>query len=142
MRRGAFDRMMIEVELEANPKIGRLDNAQYRCLISGVWALAAKATPRGYLVAAGEPIAPEDVARQARCSVTVARKTLAALRQMDMIEMDDELGVEFVHDWWEMNPDPKKPDPTGAERQRRWRERMKARNGSRNALRNGASDAA
>lgn len=132
-----FQRMMIEIELGSNLKIGRLTDAQFRCLITGVWALAAKADPRGYLVVAGEPATAQDVAHQAHCNVRVAQQTMNVLRSMEMIEMDEDLGVEFCHDWWRINPDPK-PDPTNAERQARWRERRRA---AHNAARNGASNA-
>lgn len=132
----AFDRMMIEVEIGGNAKIGRLSDAQFRCLLTGVWALAAKAMPRGYLVVADEPATAHDVAHQAHCTPAVARKTLELLRSMEMIEMDDQLGVEFVHDWWSINPDPK-PDPTNAERQRRFKaKRAVLHTGGSNALGN------
>jgi hypothetical protein len=129
-----FDRMMIAVELESNPKIGRLTDRQFRTLISGVWALAAKATPRGYLTVAGEPATASDVAHQARVPVATAKATLALLKRMEMIEHDDDLGLDFVHDWWTMNPDPKN-DPSNAERQARYRERRRnASNGASNGV--------
>lgn len=132
---------MVWIELSSNLKIGRLNDAQFRCLVTGIWAVAAKANPRGYLIVVGEPATADDIARQARCKPLIARQTLQIARSSELVEMDDELGVEFVHDWWEINPDPK-PDPTNAERQARWRERRRAaRNAERNAASNAASNA-
>jgi hypothetical protein len=130
MSRRAFDRFMVDVELASNPKIGRLTDREFRILVSGVWALAAKAEPRGYLVIAGQPATPADVAHQAHCSPAAATATLDKLRQLDMLEFDEDESLERCHDWDEVNPAPK-VDQTNAERQRRYRER---RNAERNAL--------
>lgn len=137
MGRKAFDKFFVDGELGGNPKIGRLTDAQFRCLVTGVWTLAAKASPRGYLVVAGDPFTAQDVAHQAHCSIAVARSTIDKLRRMEMIELDDETGLEFCHDWWTLNPDPKQ-DSTNAERQARYRDRHNASsNGGSNAVTNG-----
>lgn len=126
----AFDRFMVDIELGSNPKIGRLNDREFRCLICGVWPLAAKASPRGYLAVAGQPATEADVAHQGRCSRTIAKVTLARLRELGMVELDDERGLEFCHDWTTLNPEPR-PDRTNAERQQRYRER---RNGVTNGV--------
>lgn len=126
----AFDRFMVDIELGSNPKIGRLNDREFRCLVCGVWALAAKATPRGYLTVAGQPATEQDIAHQGRCSRSVARVTLARLRELGMVEMDSERGLEFCHDWTSLNPEPR-PDRTNVERQRRYR-------AARNAVTNGS----
>jgi hypothetical protein len=132
-----FDRFMVDVELGSNPKIGRLNDREFRCLVCGVWALAAKANPRGYLVVAGQAATERDVAYQGRCSVSLARTTLGRLRQLGMVEMDERVGFEVCHDWDALNPGPR-PDPTNADRQRRFRNRHNgARNGESNVTDNG-----
>jgi len=125
---------MLEVELGGNPKIGRFTDSEFRCLVCGVWPLAAKSPVRGRLLVAGHPVDAADVAHQARCSLTVARRTLEKMRALDMLDADEEYGCERVHDWDQVNPAPKE-DPTNAERQARYRER---RNAERNAGSNGA----
>jgi hypothetical protein len=132
---------MVVVELASNPKIGRLSDAEFRCLVSGVWPLAAKASPRGALRVASLPAEPADVAHQARQSETVARKTLDKLRALGMVEHDPELGCEVVHDWDEINPGPKASDTPEATRERKRRERER-RGGHANVTRdNGVSHA-
>lgn len=120
-----YDRIMIAIELAGNAKVGRLNDAEFRCLLTGVWSLAAKSPIRGCLLVGDLEIEPEDVARQARCSPAVARSTLTKMRALGMLERDEEYGCERVHDWDEMNPAPKR-DGTAAERQRRRRARLAA----------------
>ena len=115
-----FDRFMVDVHLSFNPKIGRLRDCEFRCLICGVWSLAAEAEPRGYLVVAGHAATERDVSHRARCSIRVARETLEALRHLGMLEWDEERQLERCHDWELINPPPK-VDNTAAERQRRHR---------------------
>lgn len=120
-----FDRFMVAIELSSNGKVGRLTDREFRCLITGVWALAAKATPRGYLVVANDRANEHDVARQAHMPVATARATLRKLRQMEMLEDDPETGFEYCHDWHELNPDPK-VDRTAAKRKRAERDRRRS----------------
>ena len=128
-----FDRFMVVNEIAGNPKIARLTDAEFRCLIQGVWPLASKSQPRGYLLVGSLPAEDRDIANQARCSVAVARRTMKKLRELEMVVRDEELGVECCHDWDEINPKPK-VDATNAERQRRYRQRLVT---LRNAVTNG-----
>jgi len=121
--RRKFDRFMVAVELSANPKIGRLTDAEFRCLVGGVWPLAAKANPRGFLLVGALPAEPSDVAHQARCTTPVAARTMAKLRELGMIEMDGPTGWEWVHDWDELNPDPKPSDLPESTRDRKRKSR-------------------
>jgi hypothetical protein len=123
MTRRAFDRFIVDVELASNLKFARLSDREKLCVLLGVWPLAAKAEPRGYLAVAGQAATAADVAHHARCSVAVARSTLAKLRELHMLEPGDN-GLEHVHDWEDYNPAPK-VDSTAAERQRRRRERIR-----------------
>lgn len=139
MTRARFDRFMVMVELASNAKVGRLTDPEFRCMVTGVWALAAKATIRGCLLVGDLEAEPEDIARQGRCSLPVAKRTLEKMRLLGMLENDEGLGCERVHDWDEINPPPK-TDNTAAERQARRRARLKAerdaaeRNGTVTAL--------
>jgi len=123
--RRAFDRFMIAVEISSNAKVGRMTDPEFRCMVTGVWALAAKAPIRGCLLVGDLEVEPADVARQARCSTAVARRTLAKMRDLGMLKRDEELGCERVHDWDAINPPPK-TDNTAAERQQRRRDRLRA----------------
>lgn len=123
--RKAFNRFMIEVEIASNGKVGRLTDPEFRCMVTGVWALAAKSTVRGRLLIGDLLVEPADVARQARCTTAVAKRTMAKMRELGMLEPDDEFGCERVHDWDHINPPPK-TDNTAAERQQRRRDRLRA----------------
>jgi hypothetical protein len=135
---GGYDRFMIDIEIGGSPKVAQLTDREFRCLICGVWPLVAKASPRGYLVVRGNRGTAEDVARQARLrSLSVARVTLAKMRQLGMLEEHPDVGLEYCHDWDLLNPAPK-VDRTSAERQARHR----ARQAARNAVSNGADNRA
>lgn len=145
MSRRRFDHFMLEVEIGGNGKVGRLTDAEFRCWIAGVLPLAAKSPIRGCLLVGDMRVEADDVARQARCGVSVATRTLVKLRQLGMVETDEDLGVERVHDFDLHNPAPKK-DATNAERQRRYRERLlrrypPSRNAVTNAVTNGTETA-
>lgn len=118
-----FDRFMVSIHLGSNPKVGRFTDREFRCLVTGVWTLAAESAPRGYLAIAGAAATADDVARRAHCSVATAHATLLRMRSLGMLEADDEMGLEHVHDWEILNPPPK-VDRTAAERQRRRRARL------------------
>lgn len=116
---------MLESTIGSNPKIGRFSDAEFRCLITGVWALASEAEPRGSLLIGDAPAEPRDIAHKAHVSTGVARKTLEKMRALKMLELG-EGGVERVHDWDSHQPKPRSNDPTNAERQRRYRDRHNA----------------
>jgi hypothetical protein len=128
-----FDRFMVAVEIASNAKIGRFSDREFRCLVQGVWPLAAKARPRGFLAVAGHPATPDDVAKQARCSRALATKTLQKMRGLQMLEREKTSELEHVHDWDEINPEPR-GDRTNAVRQARSRSR---RSGQSNGVSNG-----
>lgn len=117
-----FDRFMVSIHLGSNPKVGRFTDREFRCLVTGVWTLAAESKPRGYLAIAGAAATADDVARRAHCSRATAHVTLLRMRSLGMLETD-ETGLEHVHDWEVLNPAPK-VDRTAAERQRRRRARL------------------
>lgn len=119
-RRRKFDRFMVDVELGSNLKIGRFNDGEFRCLITGVWALAAKTEPRGCLSIGGTPATSEDVAHQARCSVALAKRTIEKMVELGMLRYDEEHDWLAIHDWDEVNPAPKR-DLTATARQRRRR---------------------
>lgn len=119
---------MVHVEIGSSLKVGRFTDAEFRCLVTGVWALAAKTEPRGCLAIGGTPATETDVARQAHCSVTLAKRTIEKMHQLGMLEYDAEHDWYAVHDWDLLNPAPKN-DRTNADRQRRYR-----------ALRNGVTN--
>jgi hypothetical protein len=71
-----------------------------------------------------------DVPPKALKEVGINVKTRQNLLESGLLDIDDE-GFISVHDWADFNP----PDPTNAERQKRWRERQREakRNAGRNA---------
>lgn len=114
---------MIEVELSGNPKIARFTDAEFACLVKGVWPLAAKSPVRGRLLVHDQEATPEDVAHQARCSPRVALRTMQKMWQLGMLERDEDMDCVRVHDWEKINPAPK-VDRTAAERQAKRRQRL------------------
>jgi hypothetical protein len=121
-----FDSFMVRVEIGGNRKLARFTPEERWCVVAGVWALAAKSPVRGYLlIAENVAVEVDDVAAQAEVKPLTARRTLEKMRKLGMLEHDDELGAEHVHDWHQHQRDPKPSESREAwrERQRRKRDR-------------------
>ncbi len=131
---------MAHTKTGTHRKIRRLTPAERWALVFGAWAIAAESPVRGaLLIADGIRATAEDVAEQATVSVPVARSALGKAGDLGLLYEDTELQCLVVHDFAEWNPEPK-ADATGAERQRRFRERHRngevtpvARDATRNA---------
>lgn len=138
MTRRGFDRFMVDVEIGRNLKLRPLTDSEWRAFVGGVLPIAAKSTIRGLLLIGERPAEDEDVALQAGVKPAAARAAMKKLRELGMLYRDDEYDCERVHDFEEWNPAPKK-DATNAQRQQRYRERLRAsRNAPDNAVTNGA----
>jgi hypothetical protein len=123
----SFDRYMLQVGIGTNRKLRRLPVAQRWAFVAGVLSLAAQSPMRGsMLISDDEPVTPEDVAAEATIPLKDAKATLASLRRLGMLERDEH-GIEWVHDWDKLNPDPKPSDSPVATRERKRRQRAKAR---------------
>lgn len=117
-----FDSILLRVEVGGNRKLRRLTPDERWCVVAGVWSLAAKSPVRGYLlIAQSVPVEDHDVAEQAGVKLSIARSTLKKMRDLGMLERDDELGAEHVHDWHTHQPEPKPSETKAA-----WRERKRA----------------
>lgn len=139
----AFNRYMLVIGMGRNRKLVQLSDSEFRAHVAGVLSLAAQAPIRGYFLVGDQEPTPEHVLNEAGGKVTarVARNTIAKLKAEGVLEYDDELGAWFIHDWWDVNPEPRKDD-TNADRQRRFRERRKAaRNGAGNGVTSNGSNA-
>lgn len=121
-----FDSLLITTNLAANRKFGRLTVPERWCAVHGVWAIAAESPIRGYLlIAADEAAVERDYAKQADVSLAVARSTVSKMRRLGMIEADEEMGAECIHDWHEHQPEPSRPsDSREAWRTRKRKSRM------------------
>lgn len=129
-----FDRFMVDVHIASNPKLARLTVQERWCHVAGILSLAALSPVRGCLLVGTDPAGPEDIARRAGVPVAVARSTIAKLRKVGVLEVDQEYECDCVHDFEDWNPAPK-TDRTNADRQRRYRDRHNAgRNGSVTAV--------
>lgn len=114
--------IMLHTKVGASLKVCRLSPAERWAWAGGVLCIAGEADVRGTLtIADGIPATAEDVARKADVPLSVARSALGKLREFRMLD-PDEHGVEWVHDWDEHQPKPKR-DTTAAERKRRQRNR-------------------
>ena len=121
-----FDSILVRVEIGGSRKLRRFTPAERWCVVAGVWALAAKAPLRGYLlIAEGIAVEPADIAEQAGVTPAIARSTLAKLRDLGMLEHDDEHGAEFVHDWHNHQPEPKASETPTEWRERKRRQRAR-----------------
>lgn len=118
-----YDRVMVEHDIGRNRKLRRHFKPEERwAYLAGVVCIAGAAPIRGTFAVGHEPADEHDVADIADVKLAVARKTVAKLRELGMLVSDPELGCDRLYGFDERNPPPKK-DPTGAERQRRFRER-------------------
>lgn len=136
----AFNRFMTSTDLGRNRKLRRRLTVPERwTFVAGVLCIAGDAPVRGTFVIENEPATVEDLADEAGVTVAVATSTLAKLRDLGMLERDEALGCERIHDWADYNPEPK-ADRSNAERQRRWRERNGGSNTPRNAAGNRTSN--
>lgn len=137
-----FDRYMLVIGVGRNRKLVPLTDSEFRAHVAGVLALAAQAPIRGYFLIGEEEPTPEEVANEAGGKVTpkVAQSAIAKLKKRGVLEFDDDMGAWFVHDWWDVNPAPRK-DETNAERQQRFRDRHGAGNAPGNGGRNAVTNA-
>lgn len=122
----AFDRFMVDVEVGRNLKLGRLKPAERWVYVAGVLPIAAKSEVRGAMLVGSTPATDGDIARQADVPLATARAALRHLRELGMLDRDDALGTEWVHDFEEYNPEPKQ-DRTAKDRAKRYRERQAAK---------------
>lgn len=127
-----FDRYMVVVGAGAHAKFAQFSDGERCAHFLGVLSLAARAPLRGYLLVGDEEAGPKEVAREAAVTVRQASGALDKLKRKGVLIHDEEVGAWRVHDWHDVNPDPRKDD-TNADRQRRFRERrVTARNGASN----------
>jgi DNA-binding transcriptional regulator YhcF (GntR family) len=120
---------MVDVNVGTNRKLRRLTPPERWCHVAGVLAIAAQSPIRGRLLIGDETPIPRDFAEQAGVTVATAQTTLKKLRDLGVIEPDEDNDCEQIHDWEELNPSPKR-DSTAAERMKRYRERRNSRNGN------------
>ncbi len=108
-----------------NAKFARFTGDERCAHFLGVLSLAAGAPIRGALLVGDDEAGVPEIALEAGVSEKVAASALAKLKARGVLIRDEELGAWVVHDWGEVNPEPKK-DPGNADRQRRYRERRSA----------------
>jgi 5-methylcytosine-specific restriction endonuclease McrA len=125
-----FDRYMVGLGAGRHVKFRRLTIPERYAFFMGVLSLAAQSPVRGCLMIGSLAVEPADVAAEADVPEKVAASAMEKLRAVEVI-IRDEHGLEWVHDFQDWNPEPK-TDNTSAERQQRYRERMKHKGISRN----------
>lgn len=130
MSQQSFDRFMMSVRNGTNLRLAKLNHPAYRAFFSAVVPIAAMSDVRGAFMVDGQPATVEDM-RIIAPALTAGehRAALKALRDAGLLEHDPEIAAEWVRDFDQWNPEPKR-DTTNAERQARYRDRQKAsRNG-------------
>jgi len=124
-----FDRYMVKVGAGRHAKFARFTDGERVAYFLGVLSIAAQSPIRGYLLVGDHAADHTEIAQEAAVSKRTAQSTIDKLKKVGVLEHDDELGAWRVHDWSDVNPEPKK-DATATERQRRHRDRLRAaRNG-------------
>ena len=91
-------------------------------------SIAAQAPIRGYLLVGEQEAGAAEVSVEAAVTKAQAETALVKLKRIGVLERDNEVGAWFVHDWADMNPEPKH-DATNAKRQADYRARRTACNG-------------
>ncbi len=126
-----YDKFMVAYKIGADTQLRQLPEAQRWVWVAGVLALAAQAPIRGHLLdAKAVPITDEAIKAEASAKPSVARKALAAFRDLDLIQVDDELGCEWVPNFRLYNPMPPAKSKEGErlrKREQRARERILSR---------------
>jgi 5-methylcytosine-specific restriction endonuclease McrA len=112
-----FDCFMLHVGAGTNEKLAILTDAEYRAHVSGILAVAATAPVRGRLLVGDMEAEPIQIAKKAGVSVKVAQSAIRKMQRVGVLYRDEELGCWAVHDWEQLNPEPKLGDPTAARRQ-------------------------
>jgi hypothetical protein len=119
---------MLKLGVGSHPKLARLTDAEFRAHVAGVLAVAAASPVRGCLLVGDLPAEAADIARAAGVSTRVATTAIRKLKAVGVLYENEEFRCLCVHDWDDVNPQPKH-DSTAAERQRRHRSRRDNRNG-------------
>jgi hypothetical protein len=115
-----YDKFMVAYKIGADLQLRAVRPEHRWVWVAGVLALAAQSPIRGHLVGVNaEPITTKDIAEEASVTTSMARKALAGLRDLDLIQVDAELGVEWVPNFKIYNPDP----PASSKESERFRKR-------------------
>lgn len=112
-------------------KLRRLTPEERWCFVAGVLAVAHDAPTRGLLlIGEGIPAEPGDIAETAGVDAAVAEATLEKLRRLRVIAVDPEHECERVVNWAKYNPDPAPSNTRDAWRERKQKQRRRAREGT------------
>jgi predicted DNA-binding transcriptional regulator len=138
--RSGYNRYMVVVGAGRHAKFARLTDAERCAHFLGVLSVAAQSPIRGYLLIGEEEAGADEIAREAAVTRRQAQSAIEKLKRVGVLQRDGTVGAWFVHDWSDVNPEPKS-DPAGAKRQAAYRARRQARNGSSNAMSNAPRNA-
>jgi hypothetical protein len=98
---------MVAYKIGADLQLRSIPESQRWVWVAGVLALAAQSPIRGHLLdAKAMPVTDEAIKAEASAKPRVAREALAAFRDLDLIQVDAELGCEYVPNFKLYNPDP------------------------------------
>jgi hypothetical protein len=129
MSRRKFDRYMVQIGAGRNNKFVRFTDSERCAHFLGVLSIAASSPIRGCLLIGNDQATDAEIANEAGVTRQVAASALSKLKTKGILEFDAEVNAWRVHDWEDMNPEPKH-DPTAAKRMVEYRDRR--RNGARN----------
>ena len=125
-----FDSFLVKTKIGGSRTLKRLTPAERWCYVAGVLALASESPVRGaLLIAEDEPVTTADLADQAGVPRSTASSCVEKLTRLGKLEHDSELGCLIVVRWHSHQPEPKPSDSREAWRDRKQRQRDKARDG-------------
>lgn len=122
---------MVAYKIGADLQLRSIPESQRWVWVAGVLALAAQSPIRGHLLdAKAMPVTDEAIKAEASAKPRIAREALAAFRDLDLIQVDDKLGCEWVPNFKLYNPGPPSSSNEGErlrKREQRARERIQIR---------------
>lgn len=122
---------MVAYKIGADLQLRQVTPPQRWVWVAGVLALAAQSPIRGHLLdVKAIPVTEKAIADEASVMPRIARDALAAFRDLDLVQVDDELGCEWIPNFKLYNPDPSASSKEGErlrKREQRARERIRKR---------------
>lgn len=126
-----YNKFMVAYKIGADSQLRQVREQHRWVWVAGVLALAAQSPIRGHLLdAKAMPVTDKMIEAEASARPKIAREALAAFRDLDLIQVDEELGCEFVPNFKLYNPDPPTKSQEGErlrKREQRARERIAKR---------------
>ena len=124
-RRRDFESIMLSTRATLSLTNRRLNDGEFRALI-GMLCLAGDSQERGLLLVGGTPATHDEIADFAKCKPSAVASAIEKLLAMETLERHDDGTLGFLN-WARFQPAPRPSDQPDATRERKARQRDKAR---------------